>query len=180
MKAAAPILRPMPLSIGSTSLAVLAALSLFPVPQPQTPDFRPLEFLVGSCWKGTFPDGKATDQHCFEWVFDRKFIRDRHVVRNGEGPYSGETLYGWDPEEKRLGFWSWNSEGEILTGAVEYGPGSIVFPTKHVTEKGTLELRATWTRTGPDSYRVEQSRRAGDAWKPLWAMELKRVSDGAS
>ena len=37
-----------------------------------------------------------------------------------------------------------------------------------------VELRATWTRSGPDSYRVNQSQRAGKDWKPLWTMELKR------
>ena len=69
--------------------------------------------MVGDCWVGTFPDGKATDEHCFEWVYDRKFIRDRHVVRNGEAPYFGEALYGWDAKEKRLAFWYWNSVTEL-------------------------------------------------------------------
>jgi hypothetical protein len=166
---------------GLTALAAFSALSLFQTSQSHpTPDFRPLEFLVGHCWVGTFPDGKATDEHCFEWGFNRKFVRDRHVVRNGPGPYSGETLYGWDPEKKRLGFWYWNSEGEILTGAVEYRPGSIVFPTKQVTEKGTIELRAIWTPMGQDSYRVEQSQRVGKEWKPLWTMDLKRAPRDAA
>ena len=74
-----------------------------------------------------------------------------------------------------LGFWYWSSDGEILTGGVEYRPESIVFPTKYVTDKGTVELRATWTRTGQDSYRAEESQRAGEDWKPLWTMELKRA-----
>ena len=164
-------------STGLNALAAFTALSLFPTPQSKVPDFRPLEFLVGHCWVGAFPDRKATDEHCFEWVFDRKFIRDRHVVRNGDAPYAGETLYGWDAERKRLGFWYWNSEGEVLVGAVEYRPDSIVFPTEHVTDKGTMELRATWTRTSERSYRVEQSRRAGEGWKPLWTMELKRKGE---
>ena len=71
-----------------------------------------------------------TDEHCFEWVYERKFIRDRHVVRNGQAPYAGETLYGWDPKEKRLAYWYWNSDGEMLVGAVEYRADSIVFPTR--------------------------------------------------
>jgi hypothetical protein len=166
---------------GLTALATLSALSFTRIPQQgTTPDFRPLEFLIGHCWVGTFPDGKATDQHCFDWVYDRKFIRDRHVVRNATAPtlYQGETLYGWDPEEKRLAFWYWNSEGEILTGTVEYRPGSIVFPTRRVTDKGTVELRASWSRQGQDGYRVEQTQRVGEEWKPLWTMELKRVPGG--
>ena len=44
--------------------------------------FAPLEFAVGSCLTGPFPGGKAVDEHCFEWVYDRKFIRDKHIVRN--------------------------------------------------------------------------------------------------
>jgi hypothetical protein len=163
----------MRLSTELTSIAAYATLSLLGTPQPNPPDFRPLEFLMGDCSLGTFPDGKATDEHCFEWVYDRKFIRDRHVVHNGTA-YAGETLYGWDPKQKHLAFWYWNSEGEVLVGTVEYHPGSIVFPTQYETRQGTVELRATWTRTGPDSYRVEQAQRTREAWKPLWAMELKR------
>ena len=167
----------MPTTTLLTAAAAFSALALFPTQQAQPPDFRPLEFVVGSCWVGTFPDGKATDEHCFEWVYDRKFIRDRHVVRNGEAPYAGEALYGWDPKAKRLAFWYWNSQGEVLLGTVEYRPESIVFPTQYETDKGTIQLRATWTRTGPDSYRVDQSQRTSDAWKPLWTMELKRKRD---
>jgi hypothetical protein len=159
---------------GLTALAAWSALSLLPLPQPPGPDFRPLEFLVGHCWVGTFPDGAQTDEHCFEWVYDRKFIRDRHVVRNGKAPYSGETLYGWDPKARQLAFWYFNSEGDVIVGTVEYHADSIVFPTRLETDKGPVELRATWTRAGPDRYRVAQSRRAGTAWEPLWTMELKR------
>jgi hypothetical protein len=158
-----------------TRLAALAALTALPLFDPSPPpDFRPLEFLVGSCWVGTFPDGKATDEHCFEWVFERKFIRDRHIVRNGMTPYAGETLYGWDAKAKAPVFWYWNSDGDVLTGTVEYRPESIVFPTRLETDKGMMELRATWTRTGPDGYRVDQSQMADGDWKPLWTMEFKR------
>ena len=164
----------MRLPIRLTALAAFSALSSLTIPQPKAPDFRPLEFLVGDCWVGAFPDGKQTDEHCFEWVYDRKFIRDRHIVRNGKAPYAGETIYGWDAKAKRLAYWYFNSEGEVIVGTVEYRPDSIVFPTRYETDKGPVELRATWTRSGPDSYRVSQSQRAGKDWKPLWTMELKR------
>lgn len=157
-----------------TALAAYTALTSFSLPQRNAPDFRPLEFLVGDCWIGTFPDGKQTDEHCFEWVYDRKFIRDRHVVRNGQAPYAGETLYGWDARARRLAFWYFNSEGDVILGTVEYQGDSIVFPTRYETDKGPVDLRAVWTRTGPDGYRVAQSQREGEAWKPLWGMELRR------
>jgi hypothetical protein len=161
----------------TTVLSAAAALSAVVLLQGQSsgqPDFRPLEFLVGHCWVGTFPDGKQTDEHCFEWVFDHKFIRDRHVVRNGKAPYEGETLYGWDPKEKRLAFWYWNSEGEILRGRVDYSPEGIVFPTQYEGKTGPVELRATWTPQGSEGYRVRQEQRAGTTWKLLWTMDLKR------
>ena len=160
----------------SSALLLIAALSgtrELAAQQPHAVDFRPLEFLVGSCWIGTFPDGKKTDEHCFEWVFDRKFIRGRHVVRGG-APYQGESLYGWDPAAKQLSFWYWNSDGLVTTGRVEYTPEGIVFPERYSTAKGEVELKAVWSRAGADSYRVWQGQRTADGWKTLWTMELIR------
>lgn len=141
--------------------------------QTAAPDFRPLEFLVGSCWIGTFPDGKNTDEHCFEWVFDRKFIRDRHVVP-GVVPYRGETIYGWDPIAKSLSYWYWNSEGMVIIGRVEFTPDGIVFPSRYATPQGDVELKAVWVRDGADAYRVSQTQLRDGVWKPLWTMRMIR------
>ena len=142
---------------------------------PSRPDFAPLEFLVGSCWLGAFPDGKKSDEHCFEWVYDRKFIRDRHIVRGGPAVYQGETIYGLDPTTKQLSFWYWSSDGLVTVGRVEYTPEGIVFPERYTTAKGVVELKAVWSRVGSDGYRVWQAQRADSAWKTLWTMDLKRV-----
>jgi hypothetical protein len=37
---------------------------------------QPLAFLAGHCWKGDFPDGKQSDEHCFVWLYDGKALRD--------------------------------------------------------------------------------------------------------
>ena len=37
--------------------------------------YQPLAFLVGHCWRGTFPDGRATDEHCFSWIYGGRFVR---------------------------------------------------------------------------------------------------------
>lgn len=152
-----------------THLVVALALAAAP-----TPDFTPLEFLVGSCWTGAFPGGAATDEHCFEWVFDRKFIRDRHGVRGAEAPYAGETLYAWDARAGHLTWSYWNSEGQVITGTVEVHPSFMDFPFRMETPNGPAEFRARWTRTGADSYRVEQARREGERWVALSSMELRR------
>lgn len=136
-------------------------------------DFSPLEFLVGSCWVGTFPDGKMTDEHCYEWMYDRKFIRDRHVVRGGR-PYEGESLYGWDAANARIAFWYFNSAGQVTTGHFLSDGSAIVIPETLETPRGTVEMRATWTRQGEDAYRIVQTRKEGGEWKVLWTMEMKR------
>jgi hypothetical protein len=50
---------------------LLAALALTPLagaaaaaPAPAEL-LKPMAFLAGHCWKGTFADGKTTDEHCF-------------------------------------------------------------------------------------------------------------------
>ena len=135
--------------------------------------FKPIEFVVGSCWIGTFPDGKQTDEHCFEWVFGGKFVRDRHVVRGG-APYEGESLYYWDAASNELAWSYWNSAGMMLHGAVQETPEGLAFPPRGPGGSGGPEVKNVWTRTGPDSYRATVSRRDGDGWKTLWTMELVR------
>lgn len=140
----------------------------------QTPEhFRPMEYLVGSCWIGTFPDGKQTDEHCFEWVYDRKFIRDRHIVRNGP-PYEGETMYGRQGSDAHVSYWYWNSAGGISTGRVDMHGDTLTFPERHVTAEGVVEMRAVWLRTGADRYRVMQEVRRGGEWTRSWTMEMVR------
>jgi hypothetical protein len=156
------------------SFAAATLLAIEPLSaQGSKPDFTPLEFLVGSCWAGTFPDGKQTDDHCFEWVFERKFVRDRHKVRGG-APYDGETLYWWDAAKNRLTYWYGGSQGLVVNGYVETKGDSLVFPSKYAGAEGEVELKAVWVRTGADSYRVMNSERGKDGWKPLWSMDLTR------
>ena len=62
------------------AITLLAGLGALPAAaQPASP-YQPLSFLVGYCWKGTFADGKVTDEHCFTWVYGGKFVRDQRVV----------------------------------------------------------------------------------------------------
>ena len=41
---------------------------------------KPMAFLAGHCWKGDFPDKKQDDEHCFQWVYAGKALRDTHTV----------------------------------------------------------------------------------------------------
>src|SRR5438270_2020299 len=41
---------------------------------------KPMAFLAGHCWKGDFPDQKQNDEHCFQWIYAGKALRDTHTV----------------------------------------------------------------------------------------------------
>ncbi|HEX4682498.1 MAG TPA: hypothetical protein VH277_07320 [Gemmatimonadaceae bacterium] len=165
---------------GLTALASFAALALsysFPAgvraQSAPTPDYSPLEFLVGSCWVAAFPGGSATDTHCFEWMYGRHFIRDRHVVSSAP-TYEGETVYGWNPLEKRIEWRYWSNDGMVMDGRVEPRGEDIVFPATYATPAAVAEIRAVWTRRGPDTYRAVQSQKTGDEWKTVLTVEYRR------
>jgi hypothetical protein len=138
-------------------------------------ELRPLEFLVGSCWTGTFPDGQQTDTHCFESVFDGQFIRDRHTVRGGKAPYAGETLYAWDSRQKKVIYTYWASDGAISTGVMEITEsGELVFPEEY-SGASQLRIENVWTRRTADSYDVRVAQQKDGQWREMWRMTLRRV-----
>ena len=115
--------------------------------QAAAADFSPLEFLVGNCWVGTFADGKTTDEHCFEWKYGRKFIRDHHVVRGADGSnvYEGETLYGWNPATKEISWRYVSVEGlndrrhRETTGRRHSVPGTPADRQGHPGDDGRVD-----------------------------------------
>ena len=164
------------LALGCLALAAAAnRAAAQPASSPAAPaHFAPMAFLAESCWKGAFPDNVATDEHCFTWVYGKQFLRDKHIVRNGKTPYEGETMYALDVAAKQVSYIYWSSDGNTMRGAVESRGDSLIFPTRFDTPKGPIEIKAVWTRLGPDRYRVWQAQKVGDAWKPMMTMELTR------
>jgi hypothetical protein len=143
--------------------------------------FAPLAFLAGECWKGSFPDGKATDEHCFEWMFGGKFLRDRHVVEGRETPYQGETIYAWDPARNAIVYWYVNSDGGFSTGALHVEGDSLVFPDEtYVNEGVELRFRSVWRRDGSDAYVAKTEQKVGDAWREAWTVRFIPVTASPS
>ena len=158
------------------TLIALAAALQTPAPPAATltEPLRAFEFVVGSCWTGTFPDGKRTDTHCFEPMLDGRFLRDRHVVRGGETTYAGETIYGWDTAQKKIVYTYWASTGGISTGAGEPRNGEIVFSENHVSGGKSLTIRTVLTRRDADRYDVVVSQLREGEWREMWTMTMRR------
>lgn len=163
---------------GPVALFVVATYSsggeLAPPAEPSP--LAPMAFLAGSCWVAAFPDGEATDEHCFEWVYGGKFLRDRHVVRGRRDPYQGETWYGWDAEQQSIAYWYFNSLGGVSTGTGSSTAEGLVFPERHASDSGVREFRNVWRQTGHDSYCAVLTEKRGPAWVEVWTMEFTRTS----
>jgi hypothetical protein len=39
-----------------------------------------MAFLAGHCWKVEYQGAKQSDEHCFQWLYDCKALRDVHTV----------------------------------------------------------------------------------------------------
>ena len=57
------------------------------------------------------PEATRTDTHCFTPMLGGRFVRDLHMRRGRAAPYSGETLYRWDPAARRIRFDYYASDG---------------------------------------------------------------------
>src|SRR2546423_12483391 len=85
---------------------------------------KPMAFLAGHCWKGDFPDQKQNDEHCFQWIYAGKALRDTHTVHApGRPDYVGETLYYWDSGSRRVEYILLENICLNIPGNMENNPG---------------------------------------------------------
>jgi hypothetical protein len=156
------------------------ALLLLPVAAGAAPiaEFQPLAFLGGYCWKGTLQDGKQTDEHCFTWVYDGKFLRDRHTVR-GEGhpDYLGESIYLWNSSAKQIEYLYIEDQGGFSRGGVATDKDTLVFPPTIYVENGqTQTYRSRWQRAGDNAYDVVTEFQSKDSWVPGFKVHMEKVT----
>jgi len=155
----------------------LAGSSGAPADEGGYDNLGPLEFLLGSCWQGAFPDGKSVDTHCFESVFGGKFIRDTHLVR-GPGPdYRGETLFYWDVEEASVRYLYLNSIGGVSSGQMFVGEtGNLLFPESYTADDGSkIEIRSVMTALDKDTYFTISEMQNGEGWDEAWRIKFSRL-----
>jgi hypothetical protein len=159
----------------STLLAAFV-LAVQSAPAPLTPELQPLAFLVGSCWRATFPDGTQTDTHCFTVLPGGRQIRDTHVVEGAPEPYAGETIYRWDPEARRIRYDYYASDGGYSAGTAQPTATGLSFPEEaYVGGNGRrLTLRNTMTRE-EGGYSARSEMRQGDQWREMWTMRFTRA-----
>jgi hypothetical protein len=136
---------------------------------------EPLAWLADSCWMGTFANGQTKDLVCYEWMLGGKFLRSRHRVIGGAGPYSGETILARNPSSGKLEFTYFNSPGGIIRGEIEPTADGLLFPSERVEMGGQpYELRSVWRREGEDRYLAVTERLEEGVWRPFMTISFVR------
>jgi hypothetical protein len=161
----------------TAALGLLLALPALAAP-PAAP-LAPLAFLAGHCWRGTFADGRTTDEHCFSWIYGGKFLRDQHTLRAPGRPEAvGESIYLWDAGAQQLQYLYIESGGGFSRGTVTRQGDTLVFPPAPYQAPGETDtIRSRWQRAGEDAYDVTTELQGKDGWGPLFALRMQRVAD---
>jgi len=168
--------------IRATALFAVAALAALGVRAAAEPaPYEPLAFLVGHCWKGSFPGGAATDEHCFSWIYGGKFVRDEHVVhRDGKPDEFGESIYVWDGAARQLQYLYIESAGGFSRGTVASEGDALVFPPTRYVEKGAEQTyRSRWRHVAADAYEVVTEFQVRDGWVPGFTLHMQQVRSPA-
>lgn len=158
-------------------LALLSLLPCLAAAEPRT-EYQPLAFLAGHCWKGEFPGGKTTDEHCFSWIYEGKFLRDQHTVRTPGKPNAlGESIYFWDASDNRLEYLYIESDGGSSRGPVTMQQGSLVFPDTTFMQDGKTQVyRSRWQPNGANAYEVLTEFKGKEGWVPGFKVHMELVA----
>jgi len=146
---------------------------------PEAQPLQPLGFLLGHCWRGSFPDGKSVDTHCFEGVYG-KFVRDRHFVQREGADYCGESVYWWDPRARAVTYLYFNSDGGTSTGTMTAAGQRLQFADEVYTapDGDKQTYRTSWMRGEKGYVAVTEQQKQG-GWKEAWRIEFTRMEPDA-
>ncbi len=160
------------------ALAVALLSIQAPTPPPAlAAELQPLAFLVGSCWRATFPNSTSTDTHCYTAMFGGRYIRDIHVVEGAASPYAGESIYRWDPQARRIRYDYYASDGGYSGGFAEPSAAGIDFPEENYVggDGQTMVLRTVQTGNADAYSRTTFARQPDGSWREMWTMRFTRV-----
>lgn len=167
------------LSPGLIVIPFVVAVAFTPSVRAEPVDgLKPMAFLAGHCWKGAFADGKQTDEHCFQWMYDGKALRDTHTVRApGRPHYVGETTYYWDSVAKRVEYLYVENLGGVSRGTMQSAPGALIFPaTEYVADGEAMTYRVRWTVVDDNVYEAWSEIKVKDGWATMFRLTMKKSS----
>ena len=158
------------------SLVAMALVGIVPPVHAAPPleKFGWFADTVGSCWVGTFPDGKTRHTHCYTAQFGH-FIRGTAALSvEGTDKFSGDSVFAWDPNERRIVYYLWASDGSHSSHEARYAGQELAFPIQSRKEPGKVAYRSVWRRIDADSFEVRREVPDGAGWKTELTVVYRR------
>ncbi len=152
-------------------MALAIALSVPAMAGAETPPQQSLTMfdrLVGRCYIASVGP-YSTDRHCFEGIYGRKHVRDRHSVTvDGKVVYAGETIYSRDGNS--VVFTYFNTLGGVGHGKASATPGGITFTgsMRGTPSVAVQSMDSTW-RWQAGGYAASDGKGADVVFKPVAA-----------
>jgi hypothetical protein len=139
------------------------------------PGFGWFAGMAGSCWVGTFPDGKTEHRQCYTTQFGR-FLRGTAALRvRQEGElqlvFEGDSVFAWDESRRKIVYYIWGADGSHRQLEAEYLGDELAFPVPDKSDATKVAYRSVWRRIDSDTFEVRRERPSGDGW----GAELKVV-----
>lgn len=151
------------------ALAVLLAASMTAQAQPLPEGFGWFASLSGSCWSGTFPDGKTSHRQCYTTQFGRFMRGTATLLSDKEGKpvpsFSGDSVFGWNDSKGTIDYFIWGSDGSYRQLEARYVEDELHFPIPSRTDAQKIVLRSVWRRIDANSFEVRQERPQGSEWR---------------
>jgi hypothetical protein len=124
--------------------------------------------LVGHCYIANVGPS-STDRHCFEGIYGRKHVRDRHSVTvDGKVVYAGETIYSRDGDA--IVFTYFNTLGGVGHGKASAMPAGISFTgSMRGTPSGAVQSMDSKWRWQAGGYAASDGKGADVVFKPVAA-----------
>ena len=173
--------RHLPRATAAALVASTAAFAQAPT-SPAANPLAPMAFLAGRCFKSPTVEGKDTDEHCFQWLYEGKVLRDVHTVRGAKHPdLVGESTYYWDSAVNKIAYLYIEDQGGYMIGNVEPVEGMLTFPaTPFIIGGRAMVLRTRWTEL-PDGYEAwaefeGKDKQGKSVWATLFKVKMLRSS----
>ena len=135
--------------------------------------------VVGSCWRGTFPDGKTQHTHCYTSQFDQ-FIRGTATLageHNGvmQDSFFGDSMFAWDEKNQRITYYTWGSDGTHGRHEAYYEGQDLAFPVRSKKEPDKVAYRSLWHRLDDGAFEVHRQVPEGSGWKTELKVVYRKV-----
>ena len=135
--------------------------------------------LVGSCWAGSFPDGRTRHTQCYTSQYDRFLRGTAQLATEQDGAtkeqFAGDSVFARDEATSRIVYYIWGSNGSHGRHEAFYEGEELVFPVQRKDDPAATAYRSVWRRIDADTFEVRREVPEGAGWKTELTVVYRRA-----